>query len=101
MIGQPAIYHAGAELLAQVDREVREAHAMGDIARGAHRLRRAAAALAVVLRVSPPLERPRHRLDGRRRLALRDAALLATAATTRCDRVLAPTDVLTPRDAVP
>ncbi len=48
---------AGAELGAQVEREVRQAHPVRERTRVADRLRRAAGALAVVLLVGPQLER--------------------------------------------
>ena len=57
MGGEPRLDHLRAELRAQVDREVRESEAVGERARAANRLRRAAAALAVVLGVGPQLER--------------------------------------------
>ncbi len=57
MIGQPAVDDAGAELRAQVDRQVRHAQLVRQLARAAHGLRRAAAEIAVVLRVRPQLER--------------------------------------------
>ena len=57
MVGEPAVDDAGAELGAQVDREVRQAVAVGERAGAADGLGRAAAALAVVLGVGPELER--------------------------------------------
>ena len=57
VVGEPTVDDAGAELGAQVDREVRHAEAVGKLARAAHGLRRAAARLAVVLGVRPQLER--------------------------------------------
>ena len=59
MVGQPRLDHAGAELVAQVEREVRQAHAVRERARAADRVGRAARALAVVLGVAPQLERHR------------------------------------------
>ena len=56
----------GAELVAQVEREVREAEPVGDAARAAHRRRRAARALAVVLGIGPQLERDRDDVVARR-----------------------------------
>ena len=62
VIGQPALDHAGAELRSEVDRQVRHAQAVRQLARAAHGLRRAAAGLAVVLGVGPQLERHPDRL---------------------------------------
>ena len=59
---EEAVHDLGAEALAQVEREVRDAHAMGELARAAHGLRRAAALLAVGAGVGPQLERDRHDL---------------------------------------
>ncbi len=53
---------AGPELVAQVDREVREAHRMRQRPRLGDGRRRAAAALRVVLGVRPQLERDRDRI---------------------------------------
>ena len=61
VVGQPRLDDAGAELVAQVEGEVREAHAVGDGARPGHRAGRAARALGVVVGVAPQLEG-----DGRR-----------------------------------
>ena len=57
VIGQPRLDDAGAELVAQVEGEVRKAHAVGEGARAAHRAGRAARALGVVVGVAPELER--------------------------------------------
>ena len=57
VLGQPRLDDAGAEAVAQVEREVREAHAVGDRARRAHGAGRAAGGLGVVLGVAPQLER--------------------------------------------
>ena len=56
---QEGIDDAGAELLAQVEREVRHPHPVGDRARDAHGVGAAARGLGVVLRVGPQLERDR------------------------------------------
>ena len=66
--GQERIDDTGAEVLAQIDGQVRDPHLMGDAAGEPHRLRRAAALFAVVGGVRPELER--HRED------LRPAPLL-------------------------
>ena len=57
MVGQPVIDHARAELRAQVDRQMGHAHAVGQRARAANRLRRAAAQIAIVFGIGPQLER--------------------------------------------
>ncbi len=54
--------HAGAELVAQIDREVREPHRVRERPRLGDRRRRAAAALRVVLGIGPEVERHRHGL---------------------------------------
>ena len=59
VLGQPRLDDPGAELGAQIDRQVRHAQAVRHLARAAHRLRRAAARLAVVLRIGPQLQRHR------------------------------------------
>ncbi len=56
----------GAELVTQVDREVRELHRVGERAGLRDRGRRAAAAFGVVLTVGPQLQRDRGRRAGRR-----------------------------------
>jgi hypothetical protein len=56
VIGEPPVNHAGSKLRPQVDREMGQAEAVCELARPAHGLRRAAAELAVVLRVRPQLE---------------------------------------------
>ena len=56
---EPRRHDARAELVAQVEREVRQAHAVRERARDAHGVRRAARRLGVVLRVGPQLERDR------------------------------------------
>jgi hypothetical protein len=56
VIGQPRLHDARAELVAQVQREVRQAHPVGHRPRRAHRAGRAAGLLAVVLGVAPELE---------------------------------------------
>ena len=56
-VRQPRLDDAGAELVAQVEREVRQAHAVRERAGAAHGVGRAARALAVVLGVAPELER--------------------------------------------
>ena len=53
MILQPAVHDPRSELLAKIDREVRQAHPVGISRARAHGLRRAAAALSVVLGVRP------------------------------------------------
>ena len=58
---QPRLDHPGAELRAQVEREVRHPHPVGERARDAHRVRRAARRLGVVGLVGPQLERHRDR----------------------------------------
>ena len=60
--GEPGVDDTGAEVGAQIDREVRQSESMRERARAAHSSRRAAAGLAVVLRVRPQLERHRDRL---------------------------------------
>ena len=55
--GQERVHHPGAELLAQVEREVRQAHPVRDRAREADGVGRAARRLGVVGRVGPQLER--------------------------------------------
>ncbi len=62
MAGEPWIDDTGAELGAQVDREVGHAETVGELARAAHGLRRAAAGLAVVLRIRPQFQGDPHRL---------------------------------------
>ena len=57
MVGEPRVDDARAELGAQVEREVREAHVVGDAAGDPDRGGAAAGALAVVLGVAPQLER--------------------------------------------
>ena len=69
--GQERLDDAGAELRAQVEREVRQAHPVRDRAREPDRVRRAARRLGVVLRVGPQLERDRDRLAPARRRAAR------------------------------
>ena len=69
---QPRLDDPGPELVAQVQREVREAELVGERARAAHRGGRAARALAVVVGVRPQLER--HRRRPRRRRAPSSAA---------------------------
>ncbi len=54
--------HTGPELVAKIDREVREAHRVRQGTGLSNRGRRAAAALGVVLGVGPQLQRDRHRL---------------------------------------
>ena len=56
VLGQPGLHHAGAELGAQVEAEVRQAHPVRDGARDAHCVGRAARALGVVLGVAPQLD---------------------------------------------
>ena len=79
---------ARAEAIAQVDGQVRDPERVGDRARQAHRLRRAAALLAVVGRVGPELER--HGEDLRPTIELRRQAtalstppLIATSTRSR------------------
>ena len=57
VLGQPRLDDPGAELLAEVEREVREVHAVRERARCAHGGGRAAGALGVVVGVRPELER--------------------------------------------
>ena len=57
MIGEPTVDDAGSELGAQVDREMRHAELVGELARAADGLCRTAAELAVVVGVRPQLER--------------------------------------------
>jgi hypothetical protein len=57
VIGEPAVDHAGAKLGAQVDRQVGHSELVRELARTAYGLCRAAAELAIVLRVRPQLER--------------------------------------------
>ena len=57
VVVEPRLHDAGAERVAQVDREVRDAHAVRERARRAHGAGRAARALGVVLGVAPELER--------------------------------------------
>jgi len=53
---KPARDHPGAELGAQVDRQVRHPEAVGELASAAHGLCRAAAQIAVVLGIGPQLK---------------------------------------------
>ena len=62
VVGQPAVDHTRAELRAQVDRQVWHTKLVRQLACAADRLRRAAAEIAVVLRVRPQLQRHRDRL---------------------------------------
>ena len=78
VLGQVRVDDAGAERVAQVEREVRQAHAVGEHPRVPHRAGRAAAALGVVLGVAPQLER--HARDVRARRARTSSA--ATAEST-------------------
>ena len=54
--------YPGPKLVPQVDREVRQTHRVGELASLGNRRSRAAAALGVVLRVRPQLQRDRRRL---------------------------------------
>ena len=56
VLGQPGLHHAGAELVAQVEAEVCQAHPVGDRARDAHRVGRAARAIGIVGGIAPQLE---------------------------------------------
>ena len=60
--GHPRLDDAGAELRAQVEREVRHPHPVRERARDPHGVRRAARGLGVVGLVGPQLERDRDRL---------------------------------------
>jgi hypothetical protein len=62
VIGEERLDDAGAELLAQVEREVRQAHAVRHGAGQAHGVRRAARRLGVIVRIGPQLERHGDRL---------------------------------------
>ena len=62
VIGDPRVDDAGAKRVAQVERDVRQAHPVREPSRVAHRARRAAGALGVVVRVAPQLERDGDRL---------------------------------------
>ena len=62
---EPGVHHARAELRAQVEREVGQPEAVGELASGADGLRGAAAATAVVPVVGPQLERDRRDLAAR------------------------------------
>jgi hypothetical protein len=62
VVVEPRRHDAGAELLAQVEREVRQAHAVRERAGDAHRVRGAARRLGVVRLVGPQLERDGDRL---------------------------------------
>ena len=92
VVGQPGIDDAGAELGAQVDREVGHAQAVRQLARAADRLRRAAARLAVVLRVGPQLERDPDRLRARarRRAAPRRRCRRRRSSPPACGRRAGP-----------
>ena len=71
---------AGAELLAQVEGEVRDAHSVRQRPGAAHRLSRAARALAVVGRIGPQLEGDRRDIASGARLEQRgDGAVHAAA----------------------
>ena len=61
VLGQPRLGDAGAELLAEVEREVQEVHAVREPARRAHG-GRAAGALGVVVGIRPELERHRRQV---------------------------------------
>ena len=82
---EPAVDDAGAELRAQVDREVRHAELVRELARAAHRLRRAAAEIAVVLagpttaRASPRRPRRPRRATSSAATALSTPPLIATS----------------------
>ena len=56
MLGDPVVDDLGPELLAQVERDVWQAHAVSESARGRDRLRRAAGLRAVAGGVGPELE---------------------------------------------
>ncbi len=77
--GQPPVDDARPELLAQVDREVRHAEAVGELAGAPHGVGRAAARLAVVLGIGPQLERARDRLAVARDEQRGDRAVNAAA----------------------
>ena len=62
LIRQPGVHDAGAELRAQVDREVRHPEPVGDVAGPPDGLGRAAAEVPVVVGVRPQLERHPDRL---------------------------------------
>jgi hypothetical protein len=53
---QEAVDDLSPEALAQVERDVRDAHAVGEVASAAHRLGRAAALLTVGAGIRPELE---------------------------------------------
>jgi hypothetical protein len=72
--------HIGAEALAQIEREVRDAHAMSERAGSGHRLRRAAGARAVGAGVGPELERDRHDLVASVERQLRGGGAVDAAA---------------------
>ncbi len=85
VVGEPTFHHARAELLAQVDREVRHPEPVSEIARAADRLRGAAAEVAVVLGIRPQLEchadgvRARPRATSSAAIALSTPPLIATS----------------------
>ena len=85
--GDERLDHAGAELVAQVDREVREAERVRERARLRDRRGRAAAALCVVLAVGPQLERDRDGLALRVRQKRGDRAVDAAAHRDERPRV--------------
>jgi len=58
--GQERVDHARAELLAQVERQVRQPHPVRQSAREPDGIRRAARRRGVVLRIGPQLQRDRH-----------------------------------------
>ncbi len=62
VLAQPRIDDAVAKLVAQVEREMRQAEVVREAPRAAHRGGRAARALAVVVDVGPQLERHGHRV---------------------------------------
>jgi hypothetical protein len=59
---EEAIDHLGPEALAQVERYVRDAHAVGELPRSPDRLGRAARLVAVGRGIGPQLERDGHDL---------------------------------------
>ncbi len=80
--GDERLDNAGAKLLAQVDREMRQAHRVRKPAGLGHRRRRAAAALRIVLDVGPELERDG---GGRARLAAQQRGHGTVDATAHRD----------------
>ena len=77
---QEVVHDLGAEALAQVEREVRDAHAVGERAGAGHGLGRAAAELAVGGRVGPQLERHGDHLVARVERELRSGGRVHPAA---------------------